>query len=648
MNVDSHVIGVNAMWEGGLELPPINDYLKEYSRASLPFPRQATLLKIIFLEEDQFTDYDHFVIEQWIESTKNGGDVIIPVDIYDRIKWCKDNGYPHFRQIVACVGRRAGKGYIGSKIAEYKIAQFIAMGSPPKYFGYEEHTVAYVDVLALKYSQAQAILYTAIQGAIMSDDFLRDYVFSNNSATIKIQTPYDLARTAIEKETRKSKAQFTPATICVEPNSTNAGGIRGRASFLQCFDEFALGLEGMGADELSSSSVYDAATPSLSQFGKWGMIYIPSSPWSEVGKFGDLYKQALAVDESGAPVAPMDFAIKCPSWSLYSDWEYHPERTSVPIRPPEEDPVLRAKELQNPDKFAVEYRANFAKVQDAFFSQELVDRLFNPYPSEEQNLNVLQTMGKYNLRYYAHADAGRSHDNFAFALGHRIAIDGFYHVFIDVMKVWQPSDFEPDEDGIRHIDFTVVVDEMKDIFKKFFTMKLTMDQWNSAYIIDEIRKTIMQGKLKNKAMGVGVYKRKPQGKVATYQDTISNNLARWQNFKTACYQNWVHIPDYIIPQPGYGKVNVPREELKLMVLNGNKVEIAEEKNIGGHGDLAECLSIVVNELLGDQLAALDSGHIGIIAPSAQGGYDIDATIWKQQQMTSESFWKDSGYSRMHP
>ena len=594
-------------------LPPINKYLDTYSTSSSPYPRQRTLLKIFFLELEELTDYDHMVIEQWMKSTREGGDICIPLDLYDRMQWCRDNGYRHFYTVVNCTGRRGGKGFLGGKIAEYLIAQMIALGNPQAYYGIEQSKEMYVDVLATQYAQARSMLYNDVKDAALSDTYISSYIYSTSNAVQRIQTPYDIIRERELMAGRKnSRMRMNAASIVISPSGASSAAIRGRASFLQCFDEFAHGLD--TGSTSSSGAIYNAATPSLAQFGKDGMIYVPSSPWSEVGKFYELYEQAFAM-ENGKAVDPSTFAIRIPSWSIYEDWGYDPNKKMAIILPPEQSIEMRNREMMDPETFAVEFRAHFAKTEDAYLQASVVDSLFEPYPSKENNLNVPNDHGIITKRYRAHADAGRSQDNFCFALGHKeLCEDGYYHVFIDLMKIWQPLDFPEDDSGVRRVNYTVPLSWFRNVFKSFYVTKFTMDQWNSAFFIDQLNKDVIAGSFFNKMQSCAVD-----------NHTAAANFKRWERFKTACYQGWVHIPYYEEDIHGLGVVCLPQEELKLLrLVNGTKVD---HQNMGRwqHNDMADCISTVVADLLADQIDALLDGSLTAVVGAAQGGYNVQSS-----------------------
>ena len=227
-----------------MTLPPTERYFAMYSRGATLYPRQQTLMKVLFLELGELTDYDRYVISDWLEQTRNGGDVAIPLDIYERMEWCRRNGYRHFYEVVNCSGRRGGKGFIGGKIAEYLTAQMLSLGNPQRYYGIDEAKEIHIDVLATSFGQAQSMLYNDIKDAILMDDYLSPYIVSTSNVAQKLRTPADIDRDArLRASVGKGAMRTELASIIISPSAANSSAIRGRASYLQCFDEFAHGLD---------------------------------------------------------------------------------------------------------------------------------------------------------------------------------------------------------------------------------------------------------------------------------------------------------------------------------------------------------------------------------------------------------------------
>jgi hypothetical protein len=103
-----------------------------------------------------------------------------------------------------------------------------------------------------------------------------------------------------------------------------------------------------------------------------------------------LYEQAIELDppEDGKPVYPDHFMLKFPSWALYKDWEKFPGCPPPQVFPPEEDPQLARDEQRDPDTFKVEYRAQFAEVENAFLRSEMVERMFDPAFNESRSWDM--------------------------------------------------------------------------------------------------------------------------------------------------------------------------------------------------------------------------------------------------------------------
>jgi hypothetical protein len=179
-----------------------------------------------------------------------------------------------------------------------------------------------------------------------------------------------------------------------------------------------------------------------------------------------------------------------------------------------------------------------------------------------------------------------------------------------------------------------------DTFKHFNVFSYTMDQWNSALIIDQMRQEALSGHVMNSMMNVAVD-----------NHTSSGNFQRWEMFKTACYQGWVHVPLF---EEFYYKLGrkgcLLERELKFMILkNGNKVTWPDVCEIT-HGDMADCVSTVVADLLSDQLNALNTDSLTKVVGAAAGGYNDIGLPTNQGDMLerglqeeSERYWRQMGY-----
>jgi hypothetical protein len=79
------------------------------------YPRQRTLLKIIWLEE--LDGYDEDVLDEWIRG--DDPDVVMCSKIRERRERLISEGYKHFREVMLIGGRRSSKGHLtGISIAK--------------------------------------------------------------------------------------------------------------------------------------------------------------------------------------------------------------------------------------------------------------------------------------------------------------------------------------------------------------------------------------------------------------------------------------------------------------------------------------------------------------------------------------------------
>lgn len=318
------------------------------------YPRQLTLLKLIYLETEHMTAYDLDVINQWSESFADKLYTVgVQEDIWDRVKYLKDNGYGHFRHIEAVMGRRAGKGHIGGILQSERMSALVGMDNPQRYFGIDDGHDIYSYVIATSTTQAQKFLFADMLAQVRRNKWLRPYVITSADHLIEIRTPADIRQTAT------LMANGTPprkpiSTIKANPVSSNSSSSRGGAVISAGFDEFAF--TPGGDSQRSGENMYNAIEPSLDQFGKESMIYIPSSPWNKIGKFYQLYENgSILLDEylaregrlatrkakseleeqileeaQGALADPEMLIVQLESWGLYLDWQDAPRLLSKP------------------------------------------------------------------------------------------------------------------------------------------------------------------------------------------------------------------------------------------------------------------------------------------------------------------------------
>jgi hypothetical protein len=391
---------------------------------------------------------------------------------------------------------------------------------------------------------------------------------------LSIHTPADLRKMSgvRGKETRDL------AKIRVAALASSADTIRGSASFVISMDEVAQMMA--GESRRSAAEVYAAAIPSLRQFDLDGMAFAHSSPYTKVGLFWDLYEQSREM-EGGFPAFPERFMMQYPSWTLYENDEGRKPLITYSM--------LKQERKADPDKFRVEYMAQFAETVDAYLKPEFVDRMFVGTTPDGRVLKT-EHAGVGIFQYKAHGDPSQTTANFGFAIGHveifptddgeGNVIDA-PHVVFDLIDAFYPSEMKDEV-----IDWFVVMDTFTELIRNFRPREWTFDQFDSAQAIQQLRRKVVE-------MGVN------DVRVREKTATPAVNQRRWDNFKAALYLGRVHAP---APrqQLNARSLELARDELKFLQVKNGKV-VKQDIGPVTTKDMADCIAEVTDALIGDSL-----------------------------------------------
>ena len=598
------------------------------------YPRQRTLLKLIYLETENMTAYDLDVIEQWRHSfmdpdTPEG----VQEDIWERVEYLKARGYRHFPHIEAIIGRRGSKGKIGGILGAEKLAYMYSLGNWQDYYGVSPGKDGYLSVVATNSIQAKKFQFADIRETVEGCKYLQRSIATASEYELVIRTPADLERIAYLHQNRMP-IDHRIATLHAVAMSSNSASGRGATGFANFFDEFAHMITGTGSNR-SSEEVYEAYQPSLDQFGQDSLTYIPSSPFTKVGHFYSLYEQGRVlmanydpdtgtrrVEEKTAKqlgygdgdaeeklteltANPEMLIVQLPSWGLYEDWHRAQKLIGVNFKRPIQayDDRMKRLEKANPEKFAVERRSQFASVLNAFLNPRKVDAMFGDV--EWRDRIVPQERGRMDIPYRIHCDPGLSNANFALCVGHVEEAppdehgEVWPHVIVDYLKVWKPTDFED-----HTIDYVLVQKQIAELLRRFpSTTEITFDDWNSAGMIAALKQEFG-----------------PKGiDVRVEHFTETSNQVRMDRMKSAINLGWVHsYRDDFFGENGDCLLEL---EAKFLQRKTNGRVDRQEFGPVTTKDLFDAVNVVVDDLLGDALDRWQSRMLGITKPGV-GSTDV--------------------------
>lgn len=623
-----------AVWEeyAGWDMPDPLEFIVSSAGLNRPnlYPRQATVLKIMFLRDDQFTDYDHEVIGGWIENWKHtaddegiGNNGIQP-DIYERIRICKAQKRKWFRETQAVWGRRGSKGHVGALAGGVVLWTYMGIGGgdPQDYYGIDRDKKMAMQVFAGKKEQAKTNQWGDIFNVITGAPCFSDYISRALGETLTVFAPHDKVRIH-ERLGRGVESANDMATFVIQPLESTVMASRGPAAFSQYYDEMAHVVKGVAKAE--AEAVWTSATPALDQFGKDAFVYQPSSPWQMLGQFYVNYRRSLELNPDGSPTYPDLLMTQLTSWDIYTDWEI---AHTIPMWPGAKcfNPLKRAMqeyddnmvllEKANPETFRVERRSHFAAALNAYLNQDKIATMWKPWPGEEDVL-TMKSEGRLAVVYRAHGDPSKSGANFGFAIGHAVYPEGsgLPHVVFDLIKHWAPGDFEDHE-----IDYEAVGLEVEGYMDAFMPGELTFDQFNSVATIQRLQKHAIEQRYPKQ---VQIYERTATGAL---------NWKTYETFKTALGMGLVHAPFYDL-------LNL--ELTFLQDIGHNKVDHPTSGPVQTK-DVADCVAIVVYELIGEQMALMASQLGGGLSATAQGGFPTGQEHAEQAQEALSSFTRSRG------
>lgn len=261
-----------------------------------------------------------------------------------------------------------------------------------------------------------------------------------------------------EEITRETSLDIEISNGCVfQAIPASARASRGKAVAAILQDELAFSIE--GDMNRGAEAMYNALSPSIAQFGKYGKIIELSSPWLTSGLFFDHFRQA----ESGE--FPGMEARQIPTWEI---------NPSLPFGC---DFLERARK-KDEESFMVEFGAQFRRNNSVLVAPEIVDAAVN----RERNtlLPNKEFAGAYVLALDP-ARGGVGRDSYVACIvhyeGERLVVDKF-HTF--------DADFEIA--GKKEVNIAQVEAWIEEHHRIYGFESIILDQYNSAGTIQNMAK----------------------------------------------------------------------------------------------------------------------------------------------------------------
>ena len=442
------------------------------------FPNQRLLLKLWNLQTD-FTPYEKATLDKWIEGFqdedyRNG----VSPNVLDKIAKLKKDGWEWFPQIVAVLGRQAGKTFMTGLQLSYCIACFLwteNWGASHSALGHEPRVL----IMATKESQAQGGIFKDLYNAVVTNPFFRPYILRALPTKIEFTTLTDATRSAhLLVEMRGKKVQPF-VSLVAKPISSNVNSERGYSMPFFAFDEAFFAKQGDSA--VSGNAAIEAMLPALMKFSPHSMAIFPSSPSSRTGKLYEIYLDGLKADNFDTLICQM------PSWETYANAPDGMHPTAVPPDPNGSPlaQILATKEKADPYGFRVEYRGQFADSMHQYFNPDIVKDIFK--------LKGAVTKRQGANQYRIHCDPARVNDDFSWMVAHKDK---------DVLKVDWYGVFRASDFPSHTINYEKVEAWLQKLIKDFRPVSVTFDQFNSAFMVDRLNSFARQNQIRTSVKAI--------------------------------------------------------------------------------------------------------------------------------------------------
>ena len=559
------------------------------------FPLQATILKVVTLAVHLFTAFDYEAIERWGTGFSLNDDPDHPAyqgrkgttpDLLARIDACLAAGRSSCQELVLVVGRRGSKSFLAAILVVWRLWNILALGDPQAHYGIPRNKKLIVHLFGADQTTLLRNAYGDVVNLLQAPCF-EPYLGKSTTTMISLLTPAQLARGA--------RPGLTVGNVQVVAAPTTSTAIRGSAVPVAWMDEFG---HVVGAGSTTDSvSLYNAATPALSQFTSDWLTIQTSTPWEKLGQFWATYTKARRVDPvTGGAAAAGVFMFQLPSDELYLHADRASEIEMWPGGPPFADGMvpkitrqdIEDRRLWDPRGVEIEYEAQFATAVNAYLLRDKTDAAFGRYKGA---LLTHQTRGRPGITYHAHVDPGKTEANYGVAVGHLEWEQRLPHVVVDYIHAWKPGDFPGGT-----ISYPQIERELLGLISNFQISTMVFDQYNS---IGTIQKLQSQAEERGLEWRPYLYERTA---------TAALNWKSAEVFKKAVHLGLFHAPPHELAQA----------ELEHLIVVGQKVSAPTSGEIQTD-DLADCLIGLTYTLLHDHLDVFNDLSRLRLSASLPGG-----------------------------
>jgi hypothetical protein len=380
-------------------------------------------------------------------------------------EWILDSFYDpesKYKELVLICGRKGGKTTIASVLILFEIYKILTLiDDPQEHYGLMPKERIYFTVVGPNKEQAQNVSFDYIKTLAKTSPYLRNY---------------------IRNETNEEMVFDKNLVVRVQTSSSRGG--RGLTSMIELFDEIAHFIDNRG--NLSGTEIYYALMPNLKPCAPDSRSVLITSPAGKQGVAWEQFRsgnaQHVIQETPEHDEEPWRAVFQFPTWELNPKLQFncltcphaqteaqsphHGAKTCVPNCPSYE---LYLDFRSNPEKFSMEYGAEFCDTVDAAISAERVLACAIGKPID------MVAEDKVTHRIIS-LDPALSGNSYALVMGHQH--EGMD--IIDFVKYWRGDKDHP-------IKINIVEEFIEKLYKQFNITHIVVDQYQSASTVQRLQ-----------------------------------------------------------------------------------------------------------------------------------------------------------------
>lgn len=441
----------------------------------------------------------------------------------------------HYKELELVCGRKSGKSTMSTTLLLFEVYKMLTLiDNPQEHFGLMPKERIYCMLVGPSKEQVQNVSFDYVKSLAKSSPYLHNFIINETNEELVFDK-----------------------NIVVRVQTSSSRGGRGYSAMTIIYDEIAHFIDNRG--NLSGAEMYYALQPNLKPLAPDSRSVLITSPAGKSGIAWEQFRSGNAIHV--IQEAPEHGEEQWRAVYQFPTWEMNPK---LPFNCLEDGKLCDKKDTKecrlcpsnelyldfksNPEKFSMEYGAEFCDTVDAALNAEKILAI------AKGRFVDMVTVDKVTQRVVS-IDPALSGNSYALAMGHKEE----NLVVIDFVKYWQGQRDNP-------VKISIVEDFIEKLWKNFYITHIIVDQYQSASTVQRLQER-----------GIPIY--------------MIHTTNKYNEMAYEYMINRINMETILIP---FHKETI--DELTFLQRKQQGKTVRYEGAIGHNDDIADCLSRVVYTL----------------------------------------------------